>query len=348
MVSTESHPYRVYRLISQRIKSASGVQTDPAPGVSESPPIPLYRDPLALRMLYRIGLIKSTKETSTNQERIQKIIKNLAEADGTTPSNIERVFTLYSSGSGAICGIDPFCNECNLTVLCRYFLRRPTIKELPAQERPRERLIAMGEESLSDAELLGIIIRDGTPEDSAVDLAEKLLARYGDFRDLATKTVPELSKIKGIGKAKATQVKAALAIAKRYNSKPLRSGDAIRSSEDVFQHFHERLKDRKQETFLLVLLDSKNRIIKDLQISAGSLSSSLVHPREVFSPAIRESAASVIFVHNHPSGDPKPSIEDIELTRRLTEVAELVGIKVLDHIIVGAGKYISLKDKGVL
>ncbi|HHT9120491.1 MAG TPA: RadC family protein [Candidatus Hypogeohydataceae bacterium YC41] len=227
-------------------------------------------------------------------------------------------------------------------------MRRPSIKELPLQERPRERLTAVGEDSLSDAELLGIIIRDGTPEDSAVDLAEKLLARYGDFPNLATKTIAELSKLKGIGKARAAQVKAALAIAKRYNSKPLRSGDQIRSSADVYNHFHERLRDRKQETFLLVLLDSKNRIIKDLQISAGSLSSSLVHPREVFSPAIRESAASVIFVHNHPSGDPAPSTEDIELTRRLGEVAEVVGIKVLDHIIMGAGKYTSFKDKSLL
>ncbi len=345
MASTESHPYRVYKLISQRLGS---IPVDPPPGVSDPPPTSIYKDSSARQMFRRIGLIKTARETSGNQERMQKIIRDIAQADGETTSNVERVFTHYSSGPGAICGETPLCSECNLTGLCRYFLRRPSIKELPAQERPRERLIAIGEESLSDAELLGIIIRDGTPEDSAVDLAEKLLARYGDFRNLATKTVAELSKIRGIGKARAAQVKATLAIARRYNSTPLRSGDQIRSSSDVYQHFHERLRDRKQETFLVVLLDSKNRIVKDLQISVGSLSSSLVHPREVFSPAIKESAASVIFVHSHPSGDPAPSAEDLELTRRLEEVAEVVGIKVLDHIIVGAGRYTSLKDKGLM
>ena len=154
--------------------------------------------------------------------------------------------------------------------------------------------------------------------------------------------------IKGIGPAKAAQVKAAMAIARRFAAIPLTSGKQVGSSEDIFNHLHERLRDRRQETFLLLLLDSKNRIIKDLQISVGSLSSSLVHPREVFAPAIRESAASVIFVHNHPSGDPTPSQEDLEITNRLREVSNVVGIKVLDHVIIGAGRYVSLKDKGLL
>ncbi|OHC03806.1 MAG: hypothetical protein A3G17_03115 [Planctomycetes bacterium RIFCSPLOWO2_12_FULL_50_35] len=235
-----------------------------------------------------------------------------------------------------------------MTELCRYFRKRPTIKELPQSERPRERLIAMGEESLSDAELLGIIIRDGTPDASAVDLARKILFKYGDFKSLATKTTGELAMIKGIGPAKAAQVKAAMAIARRFAAIPLTSGKRVGSSEDIFNHLHERLRDRRQETFLLLLLDSKNRIIKDLQISVGSLSSSMVHPREVFAPAIRESAASVIFVHNHPSGDPTPSQEDLEITNRLREVSNVVGIKVLDHVIIGAGRYVSLKDKGLL
>ncbi|MFQ5861620.1 MAG: DNA repair protein RadC [Candidatus Brocadiales bacterium] len=222
------------------------------------------------------------------------------------------------------------------------------MKELPQAERPRERLITVGEESLSDAELLGIIIRDGTPDASAVDLAKKILAKYGDFRNLATKTTSELARIKGIGPAKAAQVKAAMAIAKRFATTPLTSGEQVRSSKDIFNHLHERLRDRRQETFLLLLLDSKNRIIKDLQVSAGSLSSSLIHPREVFAPAIRESAASVIFVHNHPSGDPTPSQEDLDITHRLREVSDVVGIKVLDHVIIGAGRYVSLKDKRLL
>ncbi len=347
MPPTETYHYKVYELMAQRLGHGLNEQGESATIISEDSPSPLTKNPSVMQMLHRLGLIKTKKETPGNQGRIEKILTDIAGLEGKPASQVERVFVLYSSGPGAICGECPLCSECNLTALCKYFSRRPSLKELPLQERPRERLIAMGEESLSDAELLGIIIKAGTPADSAVDLARKLLTKYGDFRNLSTKTISELSKVKGIGRAKAAQIKAALAIAGRYHSRPLLSGDQIRSSEDVYHHFHERLRDKKQETFLLVLLDSKNRIIKDLPISVGSLSSSLVHPREVFSPAIRESAASVIFVHNHPSGDPTPSQEDKELTRRLVEVAELVGIKVLDHVIIGTGRFVSFKEKGL-
>lgn len=338
--------HKVYRLISQRLaQGGSPTISEPGPAFQTSP---LEKDPEARCMFYRIGLVKTTKDTKTSRERIGKIVREVSALAREEASHVERVFALYASGPGAVCVQVPLCSECALTELCRYFRRRPSIKELPEGERPRERLVAAGEEHLSNAELLGIIIRDGTPESSAVDLAQKLLTKYGDFRTLSTKTIGELCKVKGIGPAKAAQVKAALAIARRYASVPLRSGAQIKSSEDIFKHFHERLRDRRQETFLVILLDSKNKIIKDLQISSGSLSSSLVHPREVFSPAIRESAASVVFVHNHPSGDPAPSTEDVELTQRLREVADVVGIKILDHVIIGAGKYVSLKDKGLL
>lgn len=322
--------------------------------VSESDPSnvqrpPLETNPAARQMLYRIGLVKTSRDSQTTRERIRKIVGDVSVASGDDGAVVESVFTNYADGPRAVCGLKiPLCEECTLTELCKYFRKRPTIKELPQAERPRERLIVVGEESLSDAELLGIIIRDGTPESSAVDLARKLLTKYGDFRNLAAKTVSELAQIKGIGPAKAAQVKAATAIARRFAATPLASGEQVRSSRDVFNHLHERLRDRRQETFYLLLLDSKNRIIKDLQVSAGSLSSSLIHPREVFSPAIRESAASVIFVHNHPSGDPEPSQEDLEITRRLQEVSDVVGIKVLDHVIIGAGRYVSLKDKGLM
>ena len=321
--------------------------------VSEEDPaavqhLPLDASPAARRMFHRIGFVKTTKDSHTTRERIKKIISDVSTVSGGDTAAVETVFAAYADGAKAVCGQIPLCGECTLTELCRYFRKRPTIKELPQSERPRERLIAMGEESLSDAELLGIIIRDGTPDASAVDLARKILFKYGDFKSLATKTTGELAMIKGIGPAKAAQVKAAMAIARRFAAIPLTSGKRVGSSEDIFNHLHERLRDRRQETFLLLLLDSKNRIIKDLQISVGSLSSSMVHPREVFAPAIRESAASVIFVHNHPSGDPTPSQEDLEITNRLREVSNVVGIKVLDHVIIGAGRYVSLKDKGLL
>lgn len=226
--------------------------------------------------------------------------------------------------------------------------KRPTIKQIPAHERPRERLIQSGDEYLTDAELLGIIIRDGTPNYSAVDLAQKLLSEYGDFRKLSLVSIGELCKVKGIGPARAAQIKASLAIAKRFSTISVKPLQQFKCSRDIFGHFHERLRGRKQEMFLVVLLDNKNRIVKEIPISTGSLTSSIVHPREVFSPAIRESAASVIFVHNHPSGDPEPSKEDIHLTHRLLEAGNIVGIKVLDHVIIGNEFFVSFKDKGLM
>lgn len=349
-----SHAYKVYRLMAEKLTGTPPQsERDSGVCVSEGNPtavqhLPLDTSPGARRMFHRIGFVKTTKDSHASRERIKKIISDVSTVSGKDAAAVETVFAAYAEGAEAVCGQIPLCGECALTELCRHFRRRPTIKELPQSERPRERLIAMGEESLSDAELLGIIIRDGTPDASAVDLARKILFKYGDFKSLATKTTGELAMIKGIGPAKAAQVKAAMAIARRFAAIPLTSGKRVKSSEDIFNHLHERLRDRRQETFLLLLLDSKNRIIKDLQISVGSLSSSMVHPREVFAPAIRESAASVIFVHNHPSGDPTPSQEDLEITNRLREVSNVVGIKVLDHVIIGAGKYVSLKDKGLL
>ncbi len=342
--------------MAQRLSRVSP-QPDTGPGISISETEDLAdtqhpdieTNPAARQMFHRIGLIKTPKDSRTTRERIRRIIGDVSTVSGNEEVAVETVFAAYANGPWAVCDPKaPLCSECTLTELCRYFRRRPTIKELPQAERPRERLIAVGEESLSDAELLGIIIRDGTPEASAIDLAKKILAKYGNFRNLATKTTGELAMIKGIGPAKAAQVKAATAIARRFAATPLTTGQRVASSKDVFNHMHERLRDRRQETFHLLLLDSKGRIIKDLQVSAGSLSSSVVHPREVFAPAIRESAASVIFVHNHPSGDPTPSQEDLDITSRLKEVSDVVGIKVLDHIIIGAGSYVSLKDKGLL
>ncbi|MEP9412612.1 MAG: DNA repair protein RadC [Candidatus Brocadia sp.] len=227
--------------------------------------------------------------------------------------------------------------------------KHPTIKQLPAHERPRERLIQSGDEHLTDAELLGIIIRDGTTNYSAVDLAKKLLSEYGDLQRLSLASVGELCRIKGIGPARAAQIKAALSLAKRVSGASIRLQQQFKCSNDIFRHFHEQLRGKKQEVFLVVLLDNKNRIIKvETEVTKGSLTSSIVHPREAFKAAIRESAASVIFVHNHPSGDPEPSREDIQITQRLVEAGDIVGIRVLDHIIIGNGRFVSFKDKGIV
>ena len=223
-----------------------------------------------------------------------------------------------------------------------------TIKQWPESDRPREKLLEKGAETLSDAELLAIILRTGEAStgQSAVDHGRELMARFETFRSLEGASLQELCAIKGIGPAKAAQIKAVLEIAKRYSEEPIQQGEQFRSSRDVFQHYREHLGSQKKELFYVLLLDGKNRKIKDVRISEGSLTSSLVHPREVFNPVIRESAAAVILVHNHPSGDPTPSQEDLEITRRLREVGEVMGVRVLDHIVVGKGRYVSFVDDG--
>lgn len=225
-----------------------------------------------------------------------------------------------------------------------------SIKNWPADERPREKLLASGAEKLTDAELLALIIRtgDSASQQSAVDLARSLLSRFGSLRQLSAASIGELCQQSGIGPAKAAEIQALFQIARRFSDTRLRPGQVYRSSQDAFQHFHERLCDYRKELFFALLLDTKNRLIREVQISEGSLSASIVHPREVFAPVLRESAAAVLFVHNHPSGDPTPSREDIDITNRLKQVGDLMGVRVLDHIIVGNGDYVSLADRGML
>ncbi|MCK5913685.1 MAG: DNA repair protein RadC [Desulfuromusa sp.] len=224
------------------------------------------------------------------------------------------------------------------------------IKDWPADERPREKLLAAGADKLTDAELLALIIRtgDSSSKNSAVDLARSLLSRFGSLRQLATASINELCQQAGIGPAKAAEIQALFQIARRFADNRLQPGQSYHTSQDAFDHFHERLCDYRKEVFLALLLDAKNRLIKEVKISEGSLSASIVHPREVFAPVLRESAAAVLFVHNHPSGDPTPSREDIEITERLKQVGDLMGVRVLDHIIIGNGEYISLADRGLL
>ena len=223
-----------------------------------------------------------------------------------------------------------------------------SIKDWPEDDRPREKLIKSGPENLSSAELLAIILRTGSKGKSAVDYAKALISNYGGFREIEKVSVSELRGTKGIGLAKAAQIKAVFEIAKRYSAEKIEVGEQFQNSRQVFKHFHEGMRLKKKEVFIAMLLDGKNRMLRDIRISEGSLTSSIVHPREVFNPVIRDSAAGVILVHNHPSGDPTPSKEDKDITKRLKEVGELVGVKVLDHIIIGDGRYMSFADQGLL
>lgn len=226
---------------------------------------------------------------------------------------------------------------------------KQSIKHWPADERPREKLLHKGAAALTDAELLALILRTGDAgsKTSALDQGRILLQQFGTLQSLANATTQELCDVPGIGPAKAAELLGVFELARRYQSINLKPGDRYTSSSDVYHHYHALLRDRKKEVFLALLLDSKNRLIREVCVSEGSLNASIVHPREVFSPAVRESAAAVLFIHNHPSGDPAPSREDIELTQRLREAGELMGIRVLDHIVIGNGSYVSFSDRGL-
>ncbi len=220
------------------------------------------------------------------------------------------------------------------------------ITQWPETERPRERLLAQGPTALTDAQLLAILLRVGRSNASAVQVAMEVLQRVGGVSGLANSGIEELRGIPGVGLAKAAQLKAALELGKRALAAPLSTGTRINSSADIFKHFHPTLRDLRREIFKVVLLDAKHTVLRESTISEGSLTLSIVHPREVFNLAVRESAAAVIFLHNHPSGDPSPSQEDRVLTARLVSAGDLLGIRVLDHIIVGDGRYVSFADHG--
>ncbi len=224
------------------------------------------------------------------------------------------------------------------------------IKAWPQSDRPREKLLSNGAPALTDTELLAIVLRNGNAStgESAIDHARVLLKQFHGLKGVDEASIAELTGIKGIGPAKAAEIKATLEIARRLAGAKWPAGEPLGSAEDVFRHFNETLGREKREIFYVVLLNNKNRKIRDVKISEGSLTASLVHPREVYNPVIRDSAAAVIFVHNHPSGDPAPSPEDIEITRRLKEVGEVMGVRVLDHVVIGHERYFSFSDRGLL
>jgi len=222
-----------------------------------------------------------------------------------------------------------------------------TIHDLPKDERPRERLVKFGEQALSAQELLQLILGQGAPGESVAITAQNLLTQFGSLQKLSEASIEELSSIKGIGLAKATQIKAAFEIGRRLSTQtPSYKSKELKDAEKVYRLIKSKLKDYHKEHFYIIALNSRNYSIAE--VSVGSLNSSIVHPREVFAEAIKSKAASVIFAHNHPSDDPEPSEDDIGLTKRLVESGKILGIEVIDHIIVGKNDFFSFKNKGLI
>jgi DNA repair protein RadC len=212
---------------------------------------------------------------------------------------------------------------------------------------PRERLLAHGVAALDASDLLALVLRTGARRRDVQALARELAEGVG-LEALARAGPGELRQLAGIGPAKAASVVAAVELGRRLAARTLAIGDRIRGPADVYRHYHARLRDAAHEEFHVVLLDARHRVMREVLVSRGTLTASLVHPREVFRPALREAAAAIVLAHNHPSGDPTPSAEDREITRRLARVGRLVGIAVVDHVVLGANGYVSLREEGAL
>ena len=222
-----------------------------------------------------------------------------------------------------------------------------TVRDLPLSDRPRERLSALGEQALSQQELIACLLGSGFAGESVLTTAQRLLGRFGSLQGIADASAEELVRIRGVGQAKAAQLKAAFELSRRVEGGPMGgTGRPLDTAEAAAAAARRHLARRKKEHFILLLLDSRYRVLKIAPVSTGSLDRSVVHPRETFREAISSGAAAILLAHNHPSGDPSPSPEDLQLTRRLVEAGQLLGIPVLDHLIVGTGEPLSLRANG--
>jgi DNA repair protein RadC len=222
------------------------------------------------------------------------------------------------------------------------------IPRWPKNERPRERLLQDGPQHLTEAELLGILLGKGTRKKTAIDLARELLDRYQSLQRLFSRSPSELTTVKGIGPAKAAILSAAFELVRRIQSRKDADRPLFKRSADVAGHYLPLMRDLRKEVFKVLLLNRANRFIKEVFISEGTLDASVVHPRDVFKEALLEPAAAIILIHNHPSGNPSPSDEDLRITKQLVEAGRLLGIKVYDHIILAGESYRSLADEGLI
>lgn len=315
-------------------------------------------------LLFRLGWIKEHKSDSESLKTYQDICFRAARLCGETVHSLDYLLGLFSGSERAnlsalpVCGKNPYCEKCDLTNYCEYYRflkeeRQDIVKHVPIVswlpgDQPRECLERLGAASLSDAQLLAIILRTGSTSLSALDLANTLLHEFSSLHAIEEASVNEICRIRGIGRVKAIEIKAAVELGKRFIREKKGQRKGIEESQDVFHTYRLRFTGLNQETFVMLILNSRNQVMKEVEVSKGSLNSCTVHPREVFKEAIRESGSGVIFIHNHPSGDSSPSRADIMLTERLKKSGEILGIRVLDHIIVGEDVYYSFADEELL
>lgn len=222
------------------------------------------------------------------------------------------------------------------------------VREMPQEDRPRERLARLGPEALRDAELIAVLFRTGTRELGAVALAECVVRHFGDLRALARASIEELQQVKGLGSVKAIEIKAALELGMRLAAHTDRDRVKIRSAQDVADLLMVRFKHCETEQFKCLLMNTKHEVLKIVEVSQGGLDGTTAMPRDVFRQAVREGAGAAIVCHNHPSGDPEPSRDDLLLTQRLLQAGEVLGVSLLDHVIFGDDRYVSLKERNLM
>jgi DNA repair protein RadC len=314
--------------------------------------------------LFRLGLLHRTGVTQSLLLEASCQIESLARTLRVSLFELTLWMQAFTGGlegfprEGALCGLQPHCNDCPLRPYCPH-IRHRSVAVSPAGsetvpfsrwrpgERPRERLMRLGAAALDETELLAIVLRTGAGKVNVLELARLLLERFETLRGIEDASLEELQTLHGIGRFKAVELKAALELGRRREQRLLEPGQPFRSSADVFAAYRSRFSLLKQEEFLILMLDKRNRVIRDELISRGGLDASIVHPREVFKAALRASAAAVIFIHNHPSGDPTPSQDDRLITQRLRDAGQLLQIEMLDHLIIGASAYYSFSDGAV-
>ena len=323
------------------------------------------------RWMNRFGLLGELTENRGNRDEALRVLDDFARQTGANLLEADFLLGVFTGAigsdaeGGAYCGNTPRCADCPIRSHCQFgrFLERhgdlvapgtkPERRNLTdaylPEERPREKLQAQGPDKLTNAELLAILLRTGSGKDHAVELSNKILRSAGSLDRLAKFSVAELTRIDGVGPVKAITIKAALELARRLAEAPVAAEEFnVTRSRDVFEKLRGYFLDRQKEQFVCLLLNTKNKLLRQVTISEGTLNQTIVHPREAFQEAIRDGASAVLFVHNHPSGDPTPSRDDRATTQRLVQTGEVVGIRVLDHIIIGRQSFFSFADAGEL
>ncbi|MEQ8821589.1 MAG: DNA repair protein RadC [Sumerlaeia bacterium] len=320
------------------------------------------------RFLMRMGWIDSASGTRQARAAALAAMEKLARDAQAPLGEINVVLGTFTGGNGkdtrdaARCLAQPVCGKCPVTAQCLYYRlngasgarSQPGSQTLAASmreaDRPREKLEREGADRLGEDELVAILLRTGSGQENALQLARRLLAKAGTLDRLAAMSVAELTRLPGMGRVKAVTLKAAFELARRFKEAPGKEQPgSVRGARMVADLLGPRFVGARQEEFHAVLLNTKNEVLRTVLVTRGTLNQSLVHPREAFTEAIRDAAYAVIFVHNHPSGDPAPSRDDHTVTKRLVEVGDLMGVKVLDHVIIGTnGRFFSFADEGVL